>query len=215
MQLRHRILASATAATLAAGPAVLALAPSANAAAPKPTSLASILLADTKNGAPTFDKKGTDFDILTAAVLGVLKAKPKSPVSVLTKANVKLTAFLPTDNAFERTAKAALGITAEREARVANRLVAKLGVSGVEKVLLYHVVAGQRITSKMAAASDGAHLKTALGQSFAVDVRKGGIFLIDKVPSVRNPKVVAVDINKAPQNPQIAHVINRVLLPAL
>ena len=215
MQTRHRIVATAAAAALAAGPDALALTPTASAAAPKPTSLADVLLADTKNGSPSFDKNGKDFDILTAAVLAVLKAKPKSPVSVLTKANVKLTAFIPTDAAFERTAKAALGITAKREARVANRLVAKLGVNGVEKVLLYHVVAGKRITAKMAAASDGAHLTTALGQSFRVDVRKGGIFLVDKVPAVRNPKVVVTDINKAPQNVQIAHAINRVLLPAL
>jgi uncharacterized surface protein with fasciclin (FAS1) repeats len=213
MLTRHRITAAATAAGLAAVPAALALAPAASAAAPKPTSLADVLLADTTNGKPSFDKNGKDFDILTAAVLGVLKAKPKSAVGVLTKADVKLTAFIPTDSAFRKTAKV-LGITADREARIATRIVATLGVNKVEKVLLYHVVPGAKITSDVAAGADGAHLQTALGASIAVNVRdSGSIYLRDANKKVANPKVVAVDINRAPQNKQIAHAINGVLLP--
>ena len=37
------------------------------------------------------------FGLVTAAVLAVLKAKPKSPVKVLTEGNVTLTAFIPND----------------------------------------------------------------------------------------------------------------------
>jgi hypothetical protein len=35
--------------------------------------------------------------------------------------------------------------------------------------------------------------------------------LVDADPDVRNPRVVATNINRG--NPQIAHAINRVLLP--
>src|SRR5689334_628135 len=61
-------------------------------------SLAAVLTAD-KSG---FDRNGRDYDILTAAVLAVLKAKPGSPVGVLTDGTTALTAFLPSDTAFER-----------------------------------------------------------------------------------------------------------------
>ena len=40
-----------------------------------------------------------DFDITTEAVLAVLAAKPTSPVGVLTKGKVAVTAFVPTDQA--------------------------------------------------------------------------------------------------------------------
>jgi len=35
--------------------------------------------------------------------------------------------------------------------------------------------------------------------------------IVDADPDLANPKVIATDVNKG--NPQIAHVINRVLLP--
>lgn len=40
--------------------------------------------------------------MLTAAVLAVLEAKPNSPVKVLTDGTVALTAFIPTDAAFQQ-----------------------------------------------------------------------------------------------------------------
>lgn len=211
MKLRHRLVAVAAAAGLVAGSALLT-APSAQ-AAPGNKSLASILLKDTtKKGAPKFDRNGKDFDILTAAVLTVLAEDPYSPVSVLADGSVKLTAFLPNDRAFARTGKA-LGLQAKSEARLATKYVKALGVDGVEAVLLYHVVPGVKINAKTAVKADGAKLHTALGQTVKVNVTKKGIFLKDKVRSVANPKVIVTDINKG--NKQIAHAINRVLLPAL
>jgi len=208
MKLHHRLIATVAAAGLVAAP-VVALAPAASAA---PTSLADVLLADTKNGAPTFDKDRSDFDILTAAVLTVLAKRPHSDVAVLTDASVKLTAFIPNDSAFKATAKV-LGIEAGREQIVANRLVRALGVATVEDVLLYHVVPGARITAKDAAAADGAKLETALGKSIKVNVTDKGIVLRDLNRKVANPMVIATDINKAKGNVQIAHVIDGVLLP--
>ena len=210
MKLRSRLTAAAVAAGLVAAP--LAFAAPVAQAAPGTTSLAEVLLADTKNGNPTFDSKGKDFDILTAAVLAVLADDPHSPVSVLADGDVRLTAFIPTDAAFERTAKD-LGITARNEERLTNKLVAALGLAGIEDVLLYHVVPGVKINAKTAAESDGARLTMANGQKVVVNVKKAGIFLRDRARDVTNPQVVVTDINKG--NKQIAHAINRVLLPAL
>lgn len=211
MNLRSRVAALAVASGLVAAP--LAWAAPAQ-AAPGTTSLAEVLLADTtKKGNPSFDDKGKDFDILTAAVLAVLANDSGSPVSVLTDGDVKLTAFIPTDGAFTRTAKA-LGVTAKNEERLTNKLVATFGVDGIEEILLYHVVPGVKINAKTAAASDDAKLTMANGQTVKVNVKKNGnIFLKDQAKGVDNPKVVVTNINKG--NKQIAHAINRVLLPAL
>ena len=128
MNLRSRLAAVAVASGLAVAP--LALAGPAAQAAPGTTSLAEVLLADTRKGQPTFDSKGKDFDILTAAVLAVLGSDPYSPVSLLADGDVRLTAFIPTDAGFARTAKD-LGITARNEERLTNKLVGALGLEGI------------------------------------------------------------------------------------
>lgn len=184
----------------------------AQAAASKPLghkSLASVLTSDGNK----FDHNSRDFDVVTEAVLAVLAAKPSSPVGLLTKGRVALTAFVPTDRAFERLASRLAGtkITSERRAF---HTVAGLGIDTVESVLLYHVVPGATITAKQALTSDGAKLTTAQGGKITVIVRgkkHPAVVLRDKDPNVANPKVVAPDINKG--NRQIAHGINRVLLP--
>lgn len=210
MKLRTRAIAVAAAAGLAAAPMMMAGTAS---AAPGTTSLGDVLLADTVKGAPSFDKNGGDFDILTAAVLGVLGANESSPVGLLLDGEVTLTAFIPTDKAFERTA-GDLGITAKSEARLTNKLVKNLGLETIEEVLLYHVVPGSKINAKAAAQADGVKLDMANGETVKVNVKNDGrILLKDKARDIKNPKVIVTDINKG--NKQIAHAINRVLLPTL
>ena len=209
MKLRTRAIAIAAAAGLAAAPMMTGTAQ----AAPGTTSLGDVLLADTVDGAPSFDKNGGDFDILTAAVLGVLDNDPDSVVGVLLDGDVTLTAFIPTDKGFERTA-GALGITAKNEKALTNKLVAELGIDTIEQVLLYHVAPGVKINYKAAKQADGARLDMANGETVKVNVKKdGSIWLKDKVSDIKNPKVIVTDINKG--NKQIAHAINRVLLPTL
>jgi uncharacterized surface protein with fasciclin (FAS1) repeats len=171
------------------------------------TSLAQVLFADTSG----FDRNGKDFDILTAAVKAVLKAKPKSPVGVLANGKVRLTAFIPTDTAFRDLVRSLTGKNLRSE-RDVFKAVAGLGIPTVEKVLLYHVVPGATITAKQASRSNGARLMTAAGATIKVRVVGGKIFLQDKDPNARNPRVIAADINKG--NRQIAHAIDRVLRPA-
>jgi uncharacterized surface protein with fasciclin (FAS1) repeats len=169
-------------------------------------SLVQVLLAD-KSG---FDRNGKDFDILTAAVKAVLAAKPKSAVGVLANGKVRLTAFIPNDSAFRLLVRDLTGKAPAAEQDVF-KAVASLGIPTVEKVLLYHVVPGRTITAKQASHSNGVWLRTAEGASIKVRVVGRTIFLQDKDPNARNPRVVVADINKG--NRQIAHAIDRVLRP--
>ena len=173
-------------------------------------SLAAVLTA--KN---SYDTDKTNYDIVTAAVLAVLQAKPASPVKVLTDGNTALTAFIPNDGAFMDLVTALTG-TAPASEQAAFTAVAGLGIDTVETVLLYHVVPGTAILSEAALKANGATLTTALtGKTIAVSVKGTTITLGDYDKLANDPTVVLekVDINKG--NKQVAHAINQVLLPTL
>jgi hypothetical protein len=175
-------------------------------AAPGTTSLAEVLAADGNK----FDRNHGDFDVVDRAVRTVLGAKPDSPVAVLADGNTRVTAFIPTDRAFIRLVKDLTGTAPDTE-RAAFDAVAGFGVDTVEAVLLYHVVAGDTITSREAAQADGAELTMASGGTVTVHVGERGIRLEDADTDDLDPRVRAADINKG--NKQIAHGINRVLRP--
>ncbi len=158
----------------------------------------------------TFDSNGRDYDIVTEAVLAVLKAKPTSAVSVLTDGTVRATAFVPQDRAFFPLVETLTGSKPANE-QAAFEAVASLGIDTVETVLLYHVVPNATIGAKKALKSNNAMLETAQGGTITVKVKTGTIRLKDNDPDLRDPRVVAPNINKG--NKQIAHGIDRVLLP--
>ncbi|RJK96018.1 fasciclin domain-containing protein [Vallicoccus soli] len=201
-----------TAAALAAGAALtasaLAAAPAASAAPDR--SLAALLTSD----GDRFDRDGHDFDVLTEAVLAVLEAKPDSPVGVLADDSVRLTAFLPDDQAFKALVRD-LGGRAGTEERTFES-VAALGIDTVEQVLLYHVVPGATIRGRQALQADGATLETALpGATLGVRVPYRGVDLVrlvDADPTDRDAWVVDPDV--APRGRQAAHAISLVLRPA-
>lgn len=204
--LKTRAVASLLAATLISGGALIA-SPSA-VANDGTNSLAAVLTA--KN---SFDNDGSNYDILTAAVLAVLGAKPGSAVSALTDGNVALTAFIPNDDAFINLVQAYTGAAPASES-AAFTAVATLGIDTVENVLLYHVVVGPAILSPDALKANGASLATALkGASIGVTVKGTTITLGDNDVVAADPKVLLpqVDINKG--NKQVAHGIDAVLLP--
>ena len=172
------------------------------------TSLAAVLTA--KN---SYDNDGSNYDILTAAVLAVLGAKPGSAVSALTDGNVALTAFIPNDDAFINLVTAWTSAAPVSES-AAFTAVAQLGINTIENVLLYHVVVGPAILSPDALKANGASLATALkGASIGVTVKGTTITLGDNDVVAADPKVLLpqVDINKG--NKQVAHGIDAVLLP--
>ncbi len=171
-------------------------------------SLAAVLTA--KN---SYDNDGSNYDILTAAVLAVLDAKPGSAVSALTDGNVALTAFIPNDDAFINLVTAYTGAAPVSESAAFTALAA-LGIDTIENVLLYHVVVGPAILSPDALKANGASLATALkGASIGVTVKGTTITLGDNDVVAADPKVLLpqVDINKG--NKQVAHGIDAVLLP--
>jgi len=201
----------------AAGLATMAFAPAASATtstttAPSGTrSLAAVLTADGNQ----FDSNWYDYDIVTEAVLAVLKAKPTSKVGVLADGTVALTAFLPNDRAFQSLVADLAGSRLSSEKAVFEA-VAGLGIDTVETVLLYHVVPGATITAKQATASNGAVLTTAQGGTITVRSYSRYLPIIelrDKDTNDRNPFVnpLALNINKG--NKQIAHGITDVLRP--
>ena len=206
---RLAVAAVAATAMLAVTTPLAAQAQSSAPAAKKDKSLAKVL-------APygdSWNKKWNDYNVLAHAVGAVLEAKPDSSVAVLADGSVKLTAFVPNDRAFQRLVSDLTGKTLKKEKKVYNAALT-LGVDTIEQVLLYHVVPGKPITSKKALKADGASLTTAQGATIKVKVtKKPAIVLKDKAPGVKNPRVVLaqVDINKGSK--QIAHGINRVLLP--
>jgi uncharacterized surface protein with fasciclin (FAS1) repeats len=205
-----RLGARATAGLVTAALATVALgAPAAQAHGKTGTrSLAAVLTRDTGG----FDRNGRDFDVLTAAVQAVLKAKPGSPVKVLADGRTRLTAFIPNDTAFRLLARDLGHTRGLPSERAAFGTVAGLGIDTVEAVLLYHVVPGATITRRAAVKSDGARLTTAAGSTVKVDVRwRYRVVLVDADRSDRNPRVKVFDINKG--NRQIAHAIDRVLRP--
>jgi hypothetical protein len=207
-----RRLAAATAAAAAALSLAIA-SPASAATAPSGTkSLAAVLTAD----GDQFDRNWYDYDIVTEAVLAVLKAKPSSPVGILADGTKPLTAFIPNDRAFQVLVADLTHQWLPSEKAVFGA-VAGLGIDTVEQVLLYHVVPGATITKAMAVKSNGAQLTTALGPTIGVrvfDARYPIVMLKDQDPNDINPFLNprALDINKG--NKQIAHGILFVLRPA-
>lgn len=201
----------ALASTLAA-PAAMAATPSST--PPGTRSLAAVLTSDGNR----FDSNWYDYDIVTEAVLAVLKAKPTSPVGLLTNGNVPLTAFIPNDRAFQVLARDLTGRWPHTEKATFNTLASAVGINALESVLLYHVIPGATIDSAAALKANGAKLKTALpNTTFTVNVLSQRFKLIslrDNDPNDVNPLINprAFDINKG--NKQIAHGIIFVLRPS-
>lgn len=172
------------------------------------TSLATVL--DTANQA--YDRNWGDYDILTAAVNAVLAAKPNSAVKVLADGTTELTAFIPNDRAFRKLVLNLTGKVRHKEATVFAD-VAALGIDRVEAVLLYHVVVGPQINSTAALASGGASLTTAQTGTLLVNVSGTSIELVDKDTRLKNAIVTLSAVNLNSGNKQLAHGIDRVLLP--
>jgi uncharacterized surface protein with fasciclin (FAS1) repeats len=174
-------------------------------------SLAKVLAKD----GTKLDHNWQDFDILEQAVLAVIAAKPQSPVALLTDGSVRLTVFAPTDQAFRDLVGDLTGKRPGTEKKTVKTLLKVADINTIETVLLYHVVPGATLASPkvIKAAKARTKLATAQGGTVKVTNRKGNITLVDKDPDLTNATVIlnGIDINRG--NKQIAHAIDRVLLP--
>ena len=162
----------------------------------------------------SFDNDFSDFDVFTDLWMRVWGELPESPIQAISQGNTALTAFVPTDRAFQRVVKFLTGKTYKSEARIANAVMS-LGAKTVEKVILYHVVVGDPILSPAALQANGANLNAASGETIGVRVSGTNIRLVDKSKKHTNALVLlrAVDINKG--NKQVAHAISQLMLPKL
>jgi hypothetical protein len=175
-------------------------------------SLASVLLSDGN----TWDTNWYDYDIVTQAVLEVLKAKPKSPVGLLTDGTVALTAFIPNDRAFQVLAYDLTKKWPTTEQKTFEALAGAVGIDAIEQVLLYHVVPGATLTKKDAVNANGAVLTTAQGGTFSVRVYDRYLPIVelrDKDTNDVNPFLNPRALNINVGNKQIAHGIVFVLRP--
>ena len=145
-------------------------------------------------------------------MLAVLAEKPDSPVGVLADGSTELTAFIPNDRAFRRLVINLTGKVRVLESSVFND-IAGLGIDTIEQVLLYHVVVGAPIDSAAALASGGAVLTTAQTGTLLVNVVGTSIELVDKDTGINNASVMLPQVDLNAGNKQIAHGIDRVLLP--
>jgi uncharacterized surface protein with fasciclin (FAS1) repeats len=216
-------LAAATAAAAALAGVALA----APAQASQPTSLADLLDVDPASaGTGPFDGNWHDFDVVREAAEIVLKAKPTSPVGVLADPDADITAFIPTDRAFQNLERSLTGTWEPTERRTLQGILAAAGTLGnpvnvVEQVLLYHVFPGGAVNSATVVS-----LKDAPADQRTLTMANGGKLEI-KVWSV-SPRVQVALRDRDPDAPNaflastrldiragdgIAHVVSQVLRP--
>jgi uncharacterized surface protein with fasciclin (FAS1) repeats len=221
MRLPRRIAAVMAGTALAAG-AVLAAAPQASALSSTETDSFVAQLTKTYND-PTVasDSNPYDFDIVTKAAIAT------GALGTLAGLD-KFTLFAPNDRAFEVLAnKRGLlgpnyryGATID-EKRVITALINDLGVEKIKQVLLYHVLAGARVTgSQVLSGPFYQRLTMANGQKLSVTVLSRSasfpvIILGDKDGQWLNDYVVKskIDVVKTPN--AVVHGISDVLLPTL
>lgn len=180
---------------------------------PKPAPLKSMPLTELmKLKKAKFDNNSKDFDIFTSLFLDIWGMKPDSAVKVLSDGNVKLTAFIPTDAAFRKLVMdlTKKNITSEQGVKDA---VLSLGLSTVEKVLLYHVHLGDPIDSYTALLANGVTLKMANKKNLLVKTTTTpSITLVDKNKKLKNAEMLLSNLDLNLGNKQVAHAIDRVLL---
>ena len=147
------------------------------------------------------DRNPYDYDLLIAAVTATGLAP------TLADESKTFTVFAPNDRAFERLVADLSGTYPASEKAALDAILATFTVDQIRNVLLYHVVAGKKLSP----------LQVLFARSLTManggTVRPRGFTLRDETPALRDPRLVLSGINIQATN-GVIHTINRVLVPA-
>jgi len=186
-------------------------------AAPKvkilPTSLLASLL--TSGGAVDgVHINPKNYDVYTSLVSLFVQNSiaQKSSDLYLLVGNTPLTAFVPTDAAFQQLAARLTGKTSTSVQGIVTDL-SSLGKQGLEQLLEYSIVPGSEIFAGVALKANGKGLATGLaGRSIKVSVAGSSISLGDYSKNPDAQVILSqVDINK--KNKAVGHGVDSVPLP--
>ena len=117
------------------------------------------------------------------------------------------TVFAPNDRAFEKLVADLTGAWPENEQATLDAVLASFSVDQIKNILLYHVVAGQRLGPLQVLFS------RSLTMANGGTVKPRGLRLKDETPALRDPQLVLRAINIRASN-GVIHTIDRVLVPA-
>ena len=142
-----------------------------------------------------------DYDLLIAAVTATGLAP------TLADESKTFTVLAPNDRAFKRLVADLSGSYPANEKAALDAILATFTVDQIRNVLLYHVVAGKKLSPLQVLFAGS--LTMANGGT----VRPRGLFLRDETPALRDPRLLVYGLNLKATN-GVIHTINRVLVPA-
>jgi len=160
--------------------------------------IVDVAVAASGGGAP--DSNPWDYDILVQALVAT------GLDAALADTSKQYTVFAPDDRAFLRLVKDLTGQAPASEAEALTTLTTAFTTDQIANVLLYHVVAGQKLgpvqvlTAKSLTMANGGI------------VSPRGITLRDESPALADPRLVLWKINIQASN-GVIHTIDRVLVP--
>lgn len=147
------------------------------------------------------DDNPYDYDLLIAAVTAT------GLVPTLDDESKAFTVFAPNDRAFKRLVADVSGSYPATEKAALDAVLATFTVDQIRNVLLYHVVAGKKLSPLQVLFAGS--LTMANGGT----VRPRGLRLRDETPALRDPRLLLSGLNIRATN-GVIHTINRVLVPA-
>ena len=147
------------------------------------------------------DDNPYDYDLLIAAVTATGLAP------TLADESKTFTVFAPNDRAFKRLVADLSGSYPASEQAALDAVLATFTVDQVRNVLLYHVVAGKRLSPLQVL------LSRSLTMANGGTVRPRGLVLRDETPALRDPRLLLYGLNLKATN-GVIHTISRVLVPA-